>query len=54
MSLIFCSRTDDPDEWRAAFAETIPDLKFRIWPEVGDGDAVEVALVWDPMQEHLL
>ena len=54
MSLIFCSRTDDPDEWRAAFAETIPDLKFRIWPDVGDVDAVEVALVWDPMQEHLL
>jgi glyoxylate/hydroxypyruvate reductase A len=54
MSLIFCSRTDDPDEWRAAFAEAIPDLEFRIWPDVGEVDDVEIALVWDPMQEKLL
>ena len=54
MSLIFCSRSDDPDEWREAFAEAIPDLEFRIWPDVGKVDEVEVALVWDPMQEKLL
>ena len=54
MSLIFCSRTDDPDEWRAAFSETLPDLEFRIWPDVGEAHEVEVALVWDPMQEQLL
>ena len=54
MSLIFCSRTDDPDEWRAAFAEALPDLEFRIWPDVGEAREGEVALVWDPMQEQLL
>ena len=54
MSLIFCSRTDDPDEWRAAFAEALPDFEFRIWPDVGEAREVEVALVWDPMQEQLL
>jgi len=54
MSLIFCSRADDPDEWRAAFAESLPDLEFRIWPDVGEARDVEVALVWDPMQEQLL
>lgn len=54
MSLIFCSRSDDPDEWRAAFAEAMPGLEFRIWPDFGEADDVEVALVWDPMQEQLL
>jgi glyoxylate/hydroxypyruvate reductase A len=54
MSLIFCSRTDDPDEWRAAFAEHMPDLEFRVWPDVGDENDVEVALVWDPMEAKLL
>ncbi len=54
MSLIFCSRTDDPDEWRDAFAEHLPDLEFRVWPDVGDPAAVEIALVWDPMGEQLL
>lgn len=54
MSLIFCSRTDDPEEWRAAFAATLPDLEFRVWPDVGAVEEVEVALVWDPMHEQLL
>ena len=54
MSLIFCSRTDDPDEWRAEFAEVMPDLEFRVWPDVGAPEEVEIALVWDPMQEQLL
>jgi len=54
MSLIFCSRTDDPDEWRAALGEHMPDLDFRVWPDVGDARDVEIALVWDPMADRLL
>ncbi|MBT3928624.1 MAG: glyoxylate/hydroxypyruvate reductase A [Rhodospirillaceae bacterium] len=54
MSLIFCSRTDDPEEWRAAFAGHLPDLEFRVWPDVGAEEDVEIALVWDPMEQQLL
>jgi glyoxylate/hydroxypyruvate reductase A len=54
MSLIFCSRTDDPEEWRAAFAEYMPDLKFRVWPDVGAPEDIEIALVWDAMDRQLL
>ena len=54
MSLIFCSRTDNPEEWRTAFAKHLPDLEFRVWPDVGDAGDVEIALVWDPMGEQLL
>lgn len=53
-TLIFCSRTDDPDEWREAFRHAAPDLTFRVWPEVGEPADVEVALVWDPLGEELL
>lgn len=54
MSLIFCSRTDDPEEWRAAFAEHMPDLEFRVWPDMGAPEDIEIALVWDPMDRQLL
>lgn len=53
-ALIFCSRTDDPDEWREAFHQAAPELDFRVWPDVGDPADVEVALVWDPLGEELL
>jgi len=54
MSLIFCSRTDDAEEWRLAFSDILPDLEFRVWPDVGNPNDVEFALVWDPMGERLL
>ena len=54
MALIFCSRTDDPEEWRTEFAEVMPDLDFRIWPDIGKPEEIEFALVWDPMADHLL
>ena len=34
MSLIFCSRTDDAEEWRTAFSDIMPDLEFRVWPDI--------------------
>ena len=54
MSLIFCSRTDDAEEWRMAFSHILPDLEFRVWPDIGKRENVEFALVWDPMGERLL
>ncbi len=54
MSLIFCSRTDDAEEWRTAFSDIMPDLEFRVWPDIGNRENVEFALVWDPMGERLL
>ena len=54
MALIFCSRTDDPKEWRAEFAEVMPELDFRVWPDIGRPEEIEFALVWDPMANRLL
>ena len=48
MSLVFYSLSDDPSPWRAAIADALPHLDFRVWPDVGDPAAVEYPLVWKP------
>ncbi len=48
MALLFYSREDDPQAWRAALCARLPDLDFRIWPELGDPGEIEMALVWRP------
>ena len=48
MALLFSSPDDPAEAWRAELQARIPDLDVRIWPEVGDPAAIEVALVWRP------
>ncbi len=44
--VLFHSLNDSPEAWGAALAERVPDLDFRVWPDVGDPSEVEFALVW--------
>jgi glyoxylate/hydroxypyruvate reductase A len=39
---------DDPREWRSALAAELPDLDFRVDPEVGDPGEISYALTWLP------
>ncbi len=49
MILLFSSKGDDSEPWRAALTEHIPELDFRVWPHgVGDPADIEFALVWAP------
>lgn len=48
MALLFYSEDDDPDEWRREITRLMPDLEWRTWPEIGDPDAIDTALVWLP------
>ncbi|MDP6952245.1 MAG: glyoxylate/hydroxypyruvate reductase A [Alphaproteobacteria bacterium] len=48
MALLFVSDFDDPVAWQEALAKAAPDLEFRVWPEAGDVNDIEVALVWQP------
>ena len=48
MTLLFYSKVDDPDDWRAALQAIDPGLEVRIWPAVGDPAEIETALVWRP------
>jgi len=48
MTLLFISKSDDPDDWARMLGEALPDLDVRIWPESGDPADIEYALVWKP------
>jgi len=45
-AILFSSHIDDPVSWKEAVARAIPDLDFRIWPDAGNVDDIEYALVW--------
>ena len=55
MAILFSSKTDDPEPWRAALADHFDDLDFRVWPD-DDGDPadVEFALVWAQKEGALM
>jgi glyoxylate/hydroxypyruvate reductase A len=53
MALLFKSETDRADLWRGAFAKADPKLDFRQWPDVGDPDDIDFALVWHPIKGDL-
>lgn len=57
MALLFSSKNDDPDEWRAALARELPDHEFRVWTpdgeNVGDPADIDYALVWGPKKGAL-
>lgn len=48
MSLVFYSRTDASEPWRAAIGTALPGLPFHTWPECGPKEAVRYTLVWKP------
>ena len=47
-ALVFYSPVDDPRAWRDALANELPDLEFRVEPDVGDPAEVNYALAWLP------
>ncbi|WP_298366942.1 glyoxylate/hydroxypyruvate reductase A [Azospirillum sp.] len=48
MTLLFCSASDNAEDWRREIAKRLPDLEIRVWPDVGDPADVTMALVWKP------
>lgn len=53
MALLFKSDTDRADIWQDAITKLMPDLDFRVWPEIGDPAEIEYALVWNPPKGEL-
>ena len=45
-AVLFHSKNDSPEEWEAGLAKFIPNLDFRVWPDVGDPSEIEFALIW--------
>ena len=46
MALLFHSEVDDPAEWREELARLVPSLDLRIWPDIGNPEDIDLALVW--------
>lgn len=41
-------RAEQAEVWRSGLAELLGDIDFRVYPDVGDPSAVDVALAWKP------
>lgn len=48
MTLLFVSTADNAEAWRGELAKRLPDLEFRVWPDLGDPADIDYALVWKP------
>ncbi|MCS7269366.1 MAG: glyoxylate/hydroxypyruvate reductase A [Geminicoccaceae bacterium] len=48
MVLLFASPDDDPVAWTRALRRRLPELEIRVYPDLGDPEAIEAALVWSP------
>jgi glyoxylate/hydroxypyruvate reductase len=48
VTLLFCSASDNAEDWRREIAKRLPGLEIRVWPDVGDPGDITMALVWKP------
>ena len=53
MALLFSSRFHDPEVWRQALVEHLPELDMRVWPDSGNPTDIDAALVWGPKRGEL-
>ena len=47
MALLFRTSSDRTEWWLEEFKARIPELEIRVWPDLGNTDDIEFALVWD-------
>ena len=45
-AVLFYSPNDSPTEWERRLRDFIPNLDMRVWPDIGDPNDIEFALVW--------
>jgi glyoxylate/hydroxypyruvate reductase A len=48
MAILFRSTPAATARWRPLLVELLPGCDIRYWPEIGDRNAIEYALVWHP------
>jgi len=47
-TLLFQSDVDRGDWWGEELGKRLPGIELRIWPEIGDRESIDYALVWMP------
>lgn len=53
MALLYKSTAERGLVWKALFAEHLPELDFRIWPDIGDVSKIRYLATWTLPQELL-
>ena len=48
MVLLFMSHWHEPEPWRLALVDLLPDLVFRVWPDIGEAREIDFLLVSRP------
>ena len=48
MAILFTWADGNGELWQREFASRLPEHEFRIFPDVGDPEDIEHALVWMP------
>lgn len=48
MAILFHCPWPNAEEWRRLIASALPEAEIKVWPEVGDPSAVDLAMVWRP------
>jgi glyoxylate/hydroxypyruvate reductase A len=48
MAILFRSTAAATARWRPLLGRLLPEYEIRYWPELGDKNAIEYALVWQP------
>jgi len=46
--VVFVSSEVEPARWLPPLAKALPEMRFEVWPEVADAQAIDVALVAAP------
>lgn len=51
MTILYNSMAERGRKWQALFAREMPDMPFRIWPDVGDPADIDYLVAWTPSAE---
>ena len=47
MALLFHCPWDNAADWLSALRRALPGEDIRVWPDVGDADEIDFAIVWE-------
>jgi glyoxylate/hydroxypyruvate reductase A len=53
VDIVFASQIETPESWLPRLRRALPADRFFVWPECGDRERVEVALVGEPPRDAL-
>lgn len=51
MGIVYQGLAERGEIWRDQVAESLPDLAFHVWPDIGDPAAVTYAVTWTPFED---